>query len=563
MRRTAAENSSAIGPRLLGGVEIRSQRAGLAEVDVAALVRLVRVVVDQDADDPRHRARDRHLACAQQRDAVEAEPARGDGGELGVEVLGQREDAADHEVGTERVALHQLAHELLRGAEDGVGVVAIDGGGAAQGEEPHDGGGSCQAQRGSIALEIDMGPPITAEMEAYAASTGAAGVTCAALCALVLAERFLARGTARLLLLACALAFSAVAFAGATLLGAPAPESTWLWALAHGGLAAGLAAGCWGGSRALRRRLADPALGRARTLAQALAATILGAVAAVAAIALASAPEVPVAWPAGAVAAASLAALVVVVRRGRRGDVERRLPLLAAAVPAAALLELGGETARYASRAVDVVAMAALTAALVHDLGLERRRLGAVAAAEDPLTGAHTRTAALLAAAELHRSRSPREPLAIALVGLDALGTVNKAYGQLAGDAVLQAVAGLLRGALREEDIVGRFGGDAFVAILPGTGEPGAALALDRALEAVREAQLGTWARPLQLTASAGIALVGAGERAVDSALVAADHALGDAQRAGGDRLVSATGGPPEPAPVPTRRRASAGPRAA
>jgi diguanylate cyclase (GGDEF)-like protein len=400
-------------------------------------------------------------------------------------------------------------------------------------------------------------------MEAYAASTGAAVVTCAALCALVLAERFLARGGGRLLLLACALSFSALAFAGATLVDVPAPESTWLWALAHGGLVAGLAAGSWGGSRTLRRRLADPALDRARTLARALAATMLATGAAVAALALASPPDVPVACLAGAVAAASLAALVVVVRRGRRGDVERRLPLLAAAVPAAALLELAGEPARYALRAVDVVAMAALTAALVHDLGLERRRLGAVAAAEDPLTGAHTRTAALLAAAELHRSRSPREPLAIALVGLDGLGSVNQAYGQLAGDAVLQAVAGLLRGALREEDIVGRFGGDAFVAILPGTAEQGAALALNRALDAVREAQLGTWARPLQLTASAGLALVGAGERAVDAALVAADRALGDAQHAGGDRLVSATTARPARAPAATRRRAGAGPRAA
>jgi hypothetical protein len=94
------------------------------------------VVMDQHADHARQRARHRDLARAQQRHAVEAEGARGDGGELGVEVVGGREDAADDVLGRERVALHDRAHQLGGGVEDVLSVVAIDADRAPQGEEP-------------------------------------------------------------------------------------------------------------------------------------------------------------------------------------------------------------------------------------------------------------------------------------------------------------------------------------------------------------------------------------------------------------------------------------------
>src|SRR3954468_132782 len=135
MRRRRSENSMAM--RLLCRFEVLAQAPRLALVDVRGRVGLVRVVVDQHADDHRQRARDGHLARAQQRDAVEAEPARGDGGELGVEVVREREDAAHDCVRGEVVALHDLPHQRLGGAEDRVGRVAVDRAGAAEGEEPH------------------------------------------------------------------------------------------------------------------------------------------------------------------------------------------------------------------------------------------------------------------------------------------------------------------------------------------------------------------------------------------------------------------------------------------
>src|SRR3954463_3949091 len=135
MRRMRSENSMAMG--LLCRFEVVAQAPRLALVDVRRLVPVVRVVVDQDADDHRQRAGHRHLAGAQQRHAVEAELAGGGRGELGVEVVRQREDAA-HDVGrAEGVAVHDLPHERLGGVEDRVGLVAVDRRGAAEGEEAH------------------------------------------------------------------------------------------------------------------------------------------------------------------------------------------------------------------------------------------------------------------------------------------------------------------------------------------------------------------------------------------------------------------------------------------
>jgi hypothetical protein len=69
---------------------------------VLSAVTLAGVVVDQHADDATRGSGHRHLPRAQQRHAVEPELARGDRRELGVEVVGEGEDAADDVVGTDR-----------------------------------------------------------------------------------------------------------------------------------------------------------------------------------------------------------------------------------------------------------------------------------------------------------------------------------------------------------------------------------------------------------------------------------------------------------------------------
>ena len=79
------------------------------------------------------------LAHAQERHALEAHVARGDGRELGVEVVGHREDAVDDVVGVSVVAVEHLAHELLGRVEDLLARRCVRRGGAAQGVQAHGG----------------------------------------------------------------------------------------------------------------------------------------------------------------------------------------------------------------------------------------------------------------------------------------------------------------------------------------------------------------------------------------------------------------------------------------
>ena len=101
------------------------------------LVVVVAVVVHQHADHARQRPGHGDLARAQQRHPIEPQPPCGDGGKLGVEIVGQREDAAHHHVGRQRVARHQLAHQKICCIEDRARVVGLDAIGAPEREQPH------------------------------------------------------------------------------------------------------------------------------------------------------------------------------------------------------------------------------------------------------------------------------------------------------------------------------------------------------------------------------------------------------------------------------------------
>jgi diguanylate cyclase (GGDEF)-like protein len=71
------------------------------------------------------------------------------------------------------------------------------------------------------------------------------------------------------------------------------------------------------------------------------------------------------------------------------------------------------------------------------------------------------------AARELRRARRGRSAAAVLILDLDHFKSVNDDHGHLVGDEVLSAVAGAIRAEVREHDLVGRFGGEEFVVLLP------------------------------------------------------------------------------------------------
>jgi len=163
----------------------------------------------------------------------------------------------------------------------------------------------------------------------------------------------------------------------------------------------------------------------------------------------------------------------------------------------------------------------------------ERRSL-ARRASLDSLTGLLNRRGA---AGPLQNAcaRPAGIPVAVLLVDLDDFGALNDACGHLAGDVVLQHVATSLRDLLDGQDVLARWGGDAFLLVAERDADGALALA-DAVRERVREA-----AEPGSadaVTASIGVALRTAPVEEAD--LVArAELALFTAQRAGGDTVAA------------------------
>ncbi|HEY9515123.1 MAG TPA: diguanylate cyclase [Gemmatimonadaceae bacterium] len=131
------------------------------------------------------------------------------------------------------------------------------------------------------------------------------------------------------------------------------------------------------------------------------------------------------------------------------------------------------------------------------------------------------------------------EPLAVVMFDLDDFKSVNDSFGHLAGDMVLQQLATLLRQVVREIDRVGRYGGEEFMAILPGTVLDAAVTFAERARQEV-ETQLFTYdGGTLHRTLSCGVA--GWPHPRIqhrDELVKAADDALYVAKELGRNRVI-------------------------
>jgi two-component system, cell cycle response regulator len=173
---------------------------------------------------------------------------------------------------------------------------------------------------------------------------------------------------------------------------------------------------------------------------------------------------------------------------------------------------------------------AALRTKATHD-GLAER------AARDGLTGVFNRreldARTTQGVALAHRHSRPYSCL---LLDIDHFKQVNDTYGHAAGDTVLREAAQRICNASRVSDVVGRYGGEEFVVLLPETTGVAAVVAADkmRALLSATPVVAGTTSIPIR--ASIGVAAWGEAMRAPSDLYAAADEALYRAKELGRDR---------------------------
>jgi diguanylate cyclase (GGDEF)-like protein/PAS domain S-box-containing protein len=176
-------------------------------------------------------------------------------------------------------------------------------------------------------------------------------------------------------------------------------------------------------------------------------------------------------------------------------------------------------------------------------------------ASRDSLTGCYNRRTLFEMASEAFAAaRRGQTPLCCMMVDIDHFKRFNDTHGHALGDQVIQVVARCLSSALRQADVLSRYGGEEFCIVLPGA-SPQDALALAERMRAEIEASASRAIRGtevMSITASFGVASLNAAARSVEGMIDQADQALYKSKQAGRNRVtmwepVAALAPPPQP----------------
>jgi diguanylate cyclase (GGDEF)-like protein/PAS domain S-box-containing protein len=156
----------------------------------------------------------------------------------------------------------------------------------------------------------------------------------------------------------------------------------------------------------------------------------------------------------------------------------------------------------------------------------------------DPLTGLFNRRRFLEQAdTEFLRSQRYQHELAAMMLDIDHFKTINDTHGHFVGDQVLIAMSCATENLLRGTDILGRWGGEEFVILMPETPLAGAAILAERLREVLAQLAVDTVAGTLRFTVSAGVAARGGPDTGITDILQRADAALYAAKQQGRNRI--------------------------
>ncbi|MRS05870.1 GGDEF domain-containing protein, partial [bacterium] len=127
-------------------------------------------------------------------------------------------------------------------------------------------------------------------------------------------------------------------------------------------------------------------------------------------------------------------------------------------------------------------------------------------------------------------------PLTVLMIDIDHFKVINDQFGHLAGDQILKMVARQLETFLREVDILGRFGGEEFVVLMPETTLEQSISVANRLLRLFTDARFEVHEKIVQITVSIGIAAFEDGVP-IDRLVDRADKAMQFAKKEGRNRI--------------------------
>lgn len=157
-----------------------------------------------------------------------------------------------------------------------------------------------------------------------------------------------------------------------------------------------------------------------------------------------------------------------------------------------------------------------------------------IASRTDSLTGLFNRRYFFeLLEYEFNASRRYQRPLSIAMFDIDLFKQINDTAGHLAGDGVLKQIADLVRGQLRDSDVLSRYGGDEFVILIPSSGAKDTVAMLERVHQIVRSTRIVFDGKHIPITISVGVASLQPTMTTSEELLRIADQALYEAKKNG------------------------------
>ncbi|MEL1262965.1 diguanylate cyclase [Pseudoxanthomonas putridarboris] len=164
------------------------------------------------------------------------------------------------------------------------------------------------------------------------------------------------------------------------------------------------------------------------------------------------------------------------------------------------------------------------------------------AANHDALTGALSRSAFLRRGRGILEQAARSQGTVVAMMlDIDHFKSVNDRHGHAAGDAVLTAFVQRVRAQLRDDDLLGRFGGEEFAVLMPGRDASAASAVAERLCQVASEPIPLDDGRVLDITVSVGLAvLAGENEARLETLLNRADNALYRAKAMGRNRVATA-----------------------